>query len=572
MSGKIAFHSVAEMPPLAVSLAEMDFNKTGSWRYLRPVYEEKRPPCRGACPAGTDIPHVLSLIAEGRFLEAYQQIKQENPLPGVCGRVCYHPCEAACNRARFDEAVTVHDLERFVSDTYFEGKNGHERPSVEPRSRRGRIAIVGSGPAGLACAHVLARAGLWVTVYEAESEPGGMLRVGIPKYRLPRDVLDREIDEIAHLGVEFVTNTRVGRDVDLERLWEGHDALFLATGAHRSRSLRISGEDEPDVLSGLEFLKAVNAGLPVEIGERVLVIGGGNTAIDAARTALRLGAKPTIVYRRTRMEMPAVPEEIEEAEREGVQFVFLAAPKAIRRDDGALEVEFIRMRLGEPDESGRRRPVPIPRSEFTFTADTVLAAVGEEPELPLIEERIETSAGLVMSDHRALLRRAGVFLGGDALTGPSMVVEAIASGKRAARRIIRFLSRGQPPDLRARRNGARRARRRELEAAFEQLNLEYFTPQSRTEPPHLPVDERVTEFSEVVGGLTAAQAMAEAARCFSCGVCNFCDTCRVFCPENAIARINGDYAVNLDFCKGCGICAEECPRGVISLVDEEGSR
>lgn len=544
MSRRIEFESALEMPLTAISLGEMSFNKTGSWRYLRPLYGERLAPCREACPAGTDLPRVLSLISDGKFIEAYSLIKQENPLPGVCGRVCYHPCETACNRGKFDEAVSIQALERFVSDCFFE-----ERPKLRLNDgakspKTGKVAIVGSGPAGLACAYFLAREGIQATIYEAESEPGGMLRVGIPKYRLPRDVLDREIEEITRLGVEFKTGVRVGRDLELEELKREYDAVFIATGAHRSRPLKIPGEDEPGVRAGLEFLKAVNAGQPPEIGKRVLVIGGGNTAIDAVRTALRLGASPTIVYRRTRAEMPAVPDEIEEAEHEGIELVFLAAPRSIRRAGEKLEVEFIRMELGEPDESGRRRPVPIPGSEFTLEADALLKAIGEEPELPSLPKG-----------------REGLFIGGDAKTGPSTVVEAIASGKRAAYEIARRLLQGKleapkPPTEKI---------------AFEALNLDYFAPLARTDPPRLAVDQRIRSFSEVVGPLPLEGAVKEAGRCFSCGVCNCCDNCLVFCPDVAITRMNGAYKVNLDFCKGCGICAQECPRGAISLVEEEAA-
>lgn len=552
--------STNEMPPLAVSLADMSHNKTGSWRYLRPSYQAKLAPCKAACPAGNEIPRWLGLISEGRFVEAWQLIRENNPFPGICGRVCPHPCEAACNRKGYDEALSIAALERLAADECFDLHD--EISKIERRSER--VAIVGSGPAGLSCAYFLAKAGYPVKIFEAESEPGGMLRLGIPRYRLPRDVLDKEIEEIARWGVDFKVNTRIGRD--LERLWEQHDAVFLATGAHRSRPLGIPGEEL--ALTGLEFLKAVNLSLSPStkeggelplgqgLGRRVLVIGGGNTAMDAARTALRLGAQPVIVYRRTREEMPAIAEEIEEAEHEGIEFVFLAAPRAIRRLNKHLEVEFICMELGEPDASGRRRPIPIPNSEFVMRADSVLKAVGEEPELSFLSESLETSEGIVITRSQGLLERAGIFLGGDAQTGPSTVIQAIASGKEAARAIQRYLQ------------GEREPKYRELEKALR-LNFDYFAHQARAPTTHLPVAERIASGAEVKAPLSKDVAVAEASRCFSCGVCNFCDNCRVFCPDVAIARVNGAYEVNLDFCKGCGICAEECPRGCIELIEEE---
>ena len=560
MSKQVVFKGAQEMPPMAVSLEDMSFNKTGSWRYLRPVYQEKLAPCRIGCPAGTDWPHVLDLISEEKLSEAWRLIKEENPLPGVCGRVCYHPCESACNRRHFDEAVSIQALERFVADACLDSKR--EIPRIERRSER--VAIVGSGPAGLACAHSLARQGFQVTVFEAESEPGGMLRVAIPSYRLPREVLDREIEDIASLGVEFTLSAPIGSRVDLEELWQRYEALFIATGAHQSRPLHIAGEENAGVMTGLEFLKAVNAGRRVDMGQRVIVIGGGNTAMDAARTALRRGARPVILYRRTRAEMPAIAEEVEEAEQEGIEFVFLAAPREIQIVKNTLELECVRMKLDAPDASGRRRPVPIVGSEFVIEADCILKAVGEEPELSFLSESIQTSAGILVSNPRSLLEREGLFIGGDAQSGPSTVIEAIASGKAAARAIQRYLQNRQP-------GAAKRKVKRSVpeEIPFERLNLDYFRTVPRAHVSHLPASSRIESFSEIKGSLSCKQAVAEAQRCFSCGVCNFCDNCRVFCPDVAISRRNGAYAIDAEFCKGCGICAEECPRGVISLIEEE---
>ncbi|MCS7197451.1 MAG: NAD(P)-binding protein [Candidatus Bipolaricaulota bacterium] len=550
MKKPIVFTSEREMPPMAVSLADMGHNRTGGWRYLRPIYLEKIAPCKNACPVGNDIPRILSLVSEGRYEDAWRLFRETSPLPGVCGRVCYHPCESFCNRKNFDEALSIAAIERFVADACFELEDKiPERPK-----RSEKIAVVGSGPAGLACAYFLAKDGYAVTVFEAASQPGGMLRLGIPSYRLPRDVLDREIELIAHWGVEFRTNTTIGHDLSIERLWEQHDAVFIATGAHRGRALNIPGEEF--ALQGLEFLKAVNAGQAVSVGTRVLIIGGGNTAMDCARTALRLGAQPLVVYRRMREEMPAIAEEVEEAEHEGVQFEFLAAPVAIRRLNGKLEVECIRMRLGEPDASGRRRPIPIPGSEFVLRADSVLKAVGEEPDLSFLSEHLETSEGIVIERAHGVLERAGIFIGGDAQTGPSTVAQAIRSGKEAAQAIKSFLRGERPP------------KPHKLEEALR-INFHYFTHAPRVSTPQLPISERITNFVETKRAISGAQARAEASRCFSCGVCNNCDNCWVFCPDAAITHTNGTYRIDYDFCKGCGVCAEECPRNVISLVEEE---
>ena len=550
MRKPIVFTSEREMPPMAVSLADMSHNRTGSWRYMRPIYSEKIAPCKNACPLGNDIPRILSFVSEGRYEEAWRLFRQTSPLPGVCGRVCYHPCETRCNRKDFDEALSIASIERFVADACFDLED--EIPERPRRSEK--IAIVGSGPAGLTCAYFLAKDGYAVTVFEAASQPGGMLRLGIPAYRLPREVLDREIELIARWGVEFRTNTKIGQDIDIEKLWEQYDALFVATGAHHSRALSIPGEEL--ALTGLEFLKAVNAGQTVNIGKRTLIIGGGNTAMDCARTALRLGAQPIVVYRRTREEMPAIAEEIEEAEHEGTRFEFLAAPTAIYQRDGRLEVHCIRMQLGEPDKSGRRRPVPIPGSDFVMRADSVLKAVGEEPDLSFLSERLETSEGIVMERAQGLLERAGIFVGGDAQTGPSTVAQAMRSGREAAFAIMRFL------------RGERKPKAPQLDEALR-VNFSYFAHKPRVKTPQLPVSERILGFAETKRALSADQARLEAQRCFSCGVCNNCDNCWVFCPDAAITRIDGTYKVNYDFCKGCGVCAEECPRSVISLVEEE---
>ncbi len=550
MKKPIVFTSEQEMPPMAVSLADMGHNRTGSWRYLRPIYSEKIAPCKNACPVGNDIPRILSLVSQGRYEDAWRLFRETSPLPGVCGRVCYHPCESFCNRKNFDEALSIAAVERFVADACFDLEDKiPERPK-----RSEKIAIVGSGPAGLTCAYFLAKDGYAVTVFEAASQPGGMLRLGIPAYRLPREVLNREIDLIARWGVEFRTNTKIGQDISIEKLWDSHDAVFIATGAHSGRALNIPGEEF--ATQGLEFLKAVNAGKTVTLGKQVLIIGGGNTAMDCARTALRLGAQPIVVYRRTREEMPAIAEEIEEAEHEGTRFEFLAAPIAIRKLNGKLEVQCIRMKLGEPDASGRRRPVPIPGSDFIMYADTMLKAVGEEPELTFLSEHVETSEGIVIERAQGILERAGIFIGGDAQTGPSTVTQAMRSGKETAQAITRFL------------RGERKPKAVKLEEALR-VNFNYFTHAPRVPTPQLPVSERTSNFSETKGAISAEQARAEANRCFSCGVCNNCDNCWVFCPDAAIARMNGTYEVNYDFCKGCGVCVEECPRNVISLVEEE---
>jgi NADPH-dependent glutamate synthase beta subunit-like oxidoreductase len=552
MSKVIKFQGAHEMPPMAVSLADMGHNRTGSWRYLRPIYADKCSPCKAACPAGNDIPAALGLIAQGRFVEAWKLFRRTNPFPGVCGRVCYHPCEVACSRKNFDEPVSVAALERLVADECF---GLADDASVSTRKTES-IAVIGSGPAGLSCAYFLALSGYSVTIYESEQELGGMLRLGIPRYRLPRAVLDDEIERIVALGVEFRTQTRVGTDIEFEKIWRGHDAVFVATGAHQSHSLNVPGEGEPGVISGLAFLKAINSGNSLRLGPKTLVIGGGNTAIDAVRTARRLGTEPILAYRRTRSEMPAIPEEIAEAEKEGIEFLFLVAPQTIRRQNNRLHVTLQRMVLGPPDHQGRRCPVPIVNSEFVLTVDSVISAIGEESELSFLDASIQTSAGIFIKSSHDFLRCAGVFCGGDARFGPSTVIQAIASGREAAQAIQAYLG-GTP---------YARASQKQAEAAY--LNWDYFTHEPRNETAHRYPQTPQGDFSEIKLPISVGSGMHEAKRCLSCGVCNSCDNCRIFCPDMAITRNNGAYEINLDYCKGCGICAHECPRGVITLVEE----
>jgi len=526
--------------PMAISKGDMTFNQTGSWRYLRPIYHEKLAPCRSSCPAGTDVPRVLRLIGEGKFEEAYRTIRIENPLSAICGHVCYHPCENLCSRAKLDGGVSVQALERFVSDSF------HDLPVEKPEtSRQESVAVIGSGPAGLSCAHYLALKGFKIHIYEAAKKPGGMLRIGIPKYRMPREIIDREIKHITDLGVELSCNCRIGRDITLKEIRNQHDAVFIAAGAHRSRTIGLGTNPEGPIWSGLRFLDRVNQNTDPNIGQKAVVIGGGNTAIDTARVALRLGAEPTIIYRRTREEMPAHDSEIADAEKEGIQIIYLATPISVEGNNGQLQIEFNRMRLGEEGSDGRRRPETIPGDTFTLEVDTLIEAVGEEPDLDFID---------------ALGEKDGVFTGGDASTGPSTVVDAIAAGKEIARRIERHLG----------SNSVVLNTQIQLEPLDrETLNYEYFPTIRPTVIPKLPSEKRKSNFEEIVRTLDSEDAVHEAHRCMSCGVCNSCDTCYIHCPEAAISKNGVSYNINLDYCKGCGICVQECPRGVITLIQEE---
>ena len=520
-------------------------NKTGSWRYFRPVHEEKMPPCNNACPAGNNIQGFIKLIREEKFLDAWRLIKETSPLPGVCGRVCPHPCEKECNRGKYDEAMSIHVLERLVAD-YALSEKVSEKSKAAPKKEK--IAIVGSGPAGLSCAYFLAKEGYQVTVFEALPEIGGMLRVGIPKYRLPRKILDKEIADIKALGVTFKTDAKIKDISDLK----DYDAVFIATGAHISRKLDVPGENSAGVISGTEFLRNLNLEGKSKIGKNVLVVGGGNTAIDAARSAVRIGSKATIVYRRTRDEMPAVEDEIEAAGKEGIEIIYLAAPTKIIAQDGKIkEVEFVRMKLGAPDASGRKRPVPIEGSTFKMKADTVITAIGEASDLSLLPKEVK------LAEKGAKVKGIQVFGGGDAVTGAGRVVDAIASGRRAARFIGNALQ-GTPVEEK---------QAKEL-AKYEEINTAYFPRQAAVRMPELSVAKRTSNFSEINRGIPAEKGVKEAKRCFSCGICRECNNCLYFCPDICVSLKEGKYEFDYDYCKGCGICSHECCAGVIRMEQE----
>jgi len=565
------------LPPMSLSFEGTQASKTGTWRYLTPMYLNKIAPCNEACPAGEDVEAAMVLAGEENYLGAWEKITEENPLPRVCGRVCFHPCEPACNRKEFDEPTAINALERFTGDRAFEAGRRFHAPKEKKKER---VAIIGSGPAGLSCAYHLSSMGYATTLFEAQPKLGGVLRYGIPAYRLPKDLLDREIENILSLGVEAKTGVRVGRDLAWEDL-KKYDAIFVAAGAWKSQPLKIPGEDAAGVMSGLEFLKRINSGQAVDLGQRVAVIGGGNTAMDAARTALRLGAKTWIVYRRTKEEMPAWEEEVFEAEEENIETIFLSSPVKILTEQGKVKgVECIKNLLGPPGKDGRKEPRPVEGSNFTLQVDTVISAIGESPDLSFLPQDLRKTMGALPVDETGSTALRGVFGGGDITAQPRTVAFAIGSGKKAAMAIDAFL-RGQDvaQALRVARVGDKgtlsMARYRKGSAdglaqevvKFADLNPAYFKRQKRMPREKLSPSRRTSDFSEVNLRLSEGAALYEAKRCFNCGVCNLCHNCFLYCPDLAVsARPDKQgYDINYDYCKGCCICVEECPRGAISV-------
>jgi NADPH-dependent glutamate synthase beta subunit-like oxidoreductase len=503
----------------------------------------------------------MGLSRSDAFAEAWGMIAEVNPFPSVMGRVCPHPCEGECNRSVLDEPVAINAMERFLGDWALSA--GLPLRRLEKDARNEWIGVVGAGPSGLSFAYQLARRGYRVTVYEGREKPGGMLRYGIPDYRLPPEVLDAEIQRIMDLGVEVRLGVQVGRDLTLEELRERHDALYLGIGAQKGRGLNIPGADGPGVWTGTEYLDRVNRGEDPALGSRVGVIGGGNTAIDAARAARRSGAQVTILYRRSRDEMPAIDHEIDDALEEGIDLVLLAAPVRLERaPEGApraLEVQ--RMELGEPDASGRRRPLPIAGSEYELPVDSVIAAVSQEPDL-LGLEAVAAEDGWLVTDAQGSIA-PGVWAGGDAL-GLGIAGFAIAQGRRAAEALHRRLS-GDP--------ATQPERSTSLDASPDRIHLEFHERRGSAKPPRMDPSVRVSQpRAEVSGGIAEKEFLAEAERCFSCGSCFGCQQCSMYCTAGSFVKLGevrpGVYfALSLDHCEECGKCIEVCPCGFLDLSE-----
>jgi NADPH-dependent glutamate synthase beta subunit-like oxidoreductase len=543
---------------------------TGNFRFFRPVYKDKTPPCNHACPTGEQIQKYLDYVKHDRYLDGYVTILQDNPMPSVTGRVCYHPCETACNRAAHDEPIGIRGVERFLGDF---GLNLAENPLIAdlPPLNGKTVAIVGSGPGGLACAYHLRRKGYASVIFEALAKPGGMLRAGIPAWHLPEEILDKEIAKLLDLGgIEIRCGTRVGDDpkdrdgVTLDHLRTSYDAVFLALGQDVGRRLDAEGAQARGVIGAMEFLRETGLGRPVNIGRDVLVVGGGNTASDAARSAIRLGGgQATLVSLEAEDELLIQPEDLVLARDEGVGFrPNTALVRVLTDGDGNVSGAVLAQARLAKDDDGAVRPQINPGTEAEVACDTILVAIGQVQVLDWLPAHY-TERGLVRADDfgRVPDETGTVFVGGDVMRGPSMVVDALGDGKRAARDIDRVLS-AEPlrPD-------------EPVEVMpYEKLNTAYFRHAPRTEAPLAPAGTRRTsQVTEVTLAYSREQALAEADRCMSCGVCNGCDNCYIVCPDVSVlrdARQNGHYSIRTHYCKGCLVCVQECPTGCLEKVPE----
>lgn len=524
-------------------------NKTGSWRTFKPTYLQRMPPCNNACPAGENTQEWLFHAESGDYHQAWKTLTGDNPMPAVMGRVCYHPCENACNRGQLDSAVGINSVERFLGDEALKLNWQFDKPAKESGKR---VLVVGAGPSGLSAAYHLRRLGHTVSIYEAGPYAGGMMRFGIPSYRLPREVLDGEIQRIVNMGVELKLNTKVDNILDTMKDG-GFDASFLAVGAHIGKRTNIPACESAKILDAASVLRSMEGEEKPMLGRRVIVYGGGNTAIDVARTAKRLGAdEAIIVYRRTREKMPAHDFEVEEALEEGVMMKWLSTIKSM--DGTAITVEKM-----ELDDEGR----PVSTGEFeTLEADSLILALGQDVDLSLLEgvPGLEIKNGVVVVGKNMMTGHAGIFAGGDMVPSDRTVTVAIGHGKKAARHINAWLNDSEyvkPP-------------KNEL-ATFDKLNSWYYTDAPKTVRPTLDIIRRQSTFEEVVSGLDENTALFEARRCLSCGNCFECDNCYGVCPDNAVIKLGPGkkFEFNYDYCKGCGICVEECPCGAIKMVPED---
>ena len=560
-------------------------NKTGSWRFFHPKYEEKTAPCSAACPLGQDIPRIEMLASRGQLKDAWQTILDENPLPAVCGRVCFHPCENVCNRANMDDAIAIHHLERFLGDTAITDRTPTNLDFKPPTGKK--VAIVGAGPAGLAASYFLVRLGYGCDVFEAASEPGGLLRWGIPAYRLPRDILDYEIKRIENVGVRIHCGSSITESM-LEKLKKDYDGLFIGCGYGRSRILNIEGEEF--AADGLEFLNRLGVGEKTSYYGTTAIVGGGNTAVDVARSLARLGAAPLIVYRRRIQDMPAFEPEVAMAAEEGVRIMELVTPLRIRETAGdssssppGYKLTLQKMKVSKKEISGRARVIPDGAGIETILVQNIFVAIGADAEALWQFPESEVTKPLILSHCRFFDQKIPLIYGGDLTSPTQSVTDAIASGKQAAMALDTYFRHGVDTieeRLANCRVGAGpalsmdvylekdRKNRTVHIVGYDEIVTDYFQSAARRVPPTLDAEQRIKSFSEIESTLDSRVASEEATRCFNCGICVSCDYCRLYCPEMAVMVEKSRRSINMDFCKGCGVCITECPRNAMALEEE----
>jgi len=542
------------LPPPIWTTCTTESLKTGTWRAALPVYREAPSPCHLACPVNGRIAQWMQQAVARDWRGAWLTLTEYNPLPATVGRVCHHPCEAACNRGGYDAPLAICALERHIGDLALaEGWRHQPVPIV----RKERIAVVGSGPSGLSAAYQLRRRGYAVTIFEEQPTLGGLLRYGIPPYRLPREVLDGEIARLLELGIEVRCGAALATERRIGRLRAEFDAVYLAMGAHRQKRLAQLDYAAPWVMDSAAYLAQANAGAPPALGARLAVIGGGSAAIDVARSARRAGCEVSLIALEREAQMPAQREEVVQALEEGVKLVDGAVLHAAVRTTAGVALDCMRAHFEAGPQRGEFRVTPIASSEFTLTVDAVVPAIGQDPDLAAVQSFLRTDGALLWTDASGATSAEGVFAGGDVATTARFVSEAIGMGRRAALEIDRRL---QSHDVAEDDAGSA--------LPLSAINTFYHPHAPRAANAHLQTAERLRDHAEVQLGLDAGQALAEAQRCFSCGRCISCDNCFYYCPDMAIRRVAGGYEVAEEYCKGCGLCVKECPTGAVAMHEE----
>ncbi len=525
---------------------------TGTWRSALPVYKDRPSPCHLACPVNGDIATWVGQVKSKDYYQAWLTLVDNNPFPAITGRICHHPCEGGCNRKEQDESVAICALERFVGDMALEEAWAFPQVAL---SQTQSIAVVGGGPAGLSAAYQLRRRGYAVTLFEARDQLGGVLRYGIPSYRLATAILDREIQRLLDLGIVVKLNRSLANSGALETLQKEFDAAYLATGATKSRALPSLDYSQPWVIDSAEFLAASNQQQPLDCGDRVVVIGGGSAAMDVARTAIRYGKQVTVLALEPEAQLPAQKEEFVEAQEEGVTFVCASSLSSVDTDENGLVLDCRKVDFKPGEKRGQFQIEPTPGSEFSLLADAIIPAIGQEVELSRWAPLLASQGPIIDTDERGQTSQKGIYAGGDLASMTRFFSAAVGDGKRGAAHIVDSFNADLPAADTQPKTGV----------PFSAINTHYQSQAPRHRQSLLAISERSQSFSEAQNGLDSADAVAEAGRCYSCGSCIYCDNCYYYCPDVAITRLDKGYSVKTDYCKGCGLCAQECPTGTIKM-------